>query len=86
MISTRNTENGVERVVAQCKHRKHVDVHAAVDFFGAISNDPSIKQGFLVTTGEFTSECLQFCQSKEIIRAISGTELARFVKQFDLHP
>jgi len=85
-ISTRNTENGVERVVAQCRHRKHVDIYTAVDFLGAISNDQSIKQGFLVTTGEFTTECLQFCQNNGIIRAISGTELARFVKQFDLHP
>ena len=86
VISTRNTENGVERVVAQCRHRKHVDIHAAKDFLGAISNDKSIKQGFLVTTGEFTPECLQFCQTNEIIRAIPGIELASFVKQFDLHP
>ena len=86
VISTRNTENGVERVVAQCRHRKHVDIHAAKDFLGAISNDKSIKQGFLVTTGEFTPECLQFCQTNEIIKAIPGIELARFVKQFDLHP
>lgn len=86
VISTRNTENGVERVVAQCKHHKHVDIHTARDFLGAISNDKSIKQGFLVTTGEFTPECLQFCQTNEIIRAISGFELAKFVKQFELHP
>jgi restriction system protein len=85
VISSRNTENGVERVVAQCRHhRKPVDVHTARDFLAAISNDKSIKQGFLVTTGEFTNECLQFCQSNEIIRAIPGIELARFVKQFGL--
>jgi hypothetical protein len=28
---------------------------------------------------------LQFCQTNEIIRAISGIELAKFVKQFGLH-
>jgi hypothetical protein len=85
VISSRNTENGVERVVAQCRHHcKPVDIHAARDFLAAISNDKSIKQGFLVTTGEFTTECLQFCQSNEIIRAIPGIELARFVKQFGL--
>jgi len=81
VISSKNTEHGVERVVTQCRHhRKPVDVHAARDLLAAISNDKSIKQGFLVTTGEFTTECLQFCQSNEIIRAISGIELARFVK------
>jgi len=86
VISTRDTENGVERAVAQCKRQnKPVDVHVARDFLSAISNDKSIKQGFLMTTGEFTADCLQFCQSNEIIRAISGMELARFVKQFGLH-
>jgi SNF2 family DNA or RNA helicase len=85
VLSTRNTSNGIERVAAQCKrYRGNVSVHAARDFFGAIANDKSIKQGFLVTTGEFTAECLQFCQSSGMIRAISGIELAKYVQQFGL--
>ena len=60
-------------------------MHAARDFFGAIANDKSITQGFLVTTGEFTPDCLQFCQSSGMIRAISGLELAKYVRQFGLH-
>jgi superfamily II DNA or RNA helicase len=85
VISTRNTTNGIERVAAQCKrYRGNVDVHTARDFFGAISNDKSIKQGFLVTTGEFTKECLLFCQSSGMIRTISGIEFAKYVKQFGL--
>lgn len=87
VLSTRNTSNGVERVAAQCKrYRGNVSVSVAREFFGAISSDKSIKQGFLVTTGEFTAECLQFCQSSGMIRAISGIELAKYVKQFGLHP
>lgn len=85
ILSTRHTPNGIERVAAQCKrYRGNVAVHVARDFFGAISNDKSIKQGFLVTTGEFTAECLQFCQRSGMIRAISGIELAKYVKQFGL--
>jgi len=85
VLSTRNTPNGIERVAAQCKrYRGNVTIHAARDFFGAISNDKTIKQGFLVTTGEFTSECLQFCQSSGMIRPISGIELAKYVQQFGL--
>jgi len=85
VLSARNTTNGIERVAAQCKRYKgNVSVSVGRDFFGAISNDKSIKQGFLVTTGEFTAECLQFCQSTGIIRAISGIELAKYVKQFGL--
>ena len=85
VLSTRNTTDGIERVAAQCKrYRGNVAVHTARDFFGAISNDKSIKQGFLMTTGEFTAECLQFCQSSGMIRAISGIELAKYVQQFGL--
>ncbi|MEP0860711.1 MAG: restriction endonuclease [Ignavibacterium sp.] len=85
VLSTRNTPNGIERVAAQCKrYRGNVSVHVARDFFGAVSNDKSIKQGFLVTTGEFTAECLQFCQSSGMIKAISGIELAKYVQQFGL--
>lgn len=85
VLSTRNIESGIERVAAQCKrYHQNVSVHSARDFFGAISNDKSIKLGFLVTTGEFTNECLQFCQSSGMIRAISGIELAKYVKQFGL--
>lgn len=86
VLSTRNTPNGIERVAAQCKrYQGNVSVSVARDFFGAISNDQSIKQGFLVTTGEFTAECLQFCMSSGKIRPISGIELAKYVKQFGLH-
>ena len=85
VLSTRNTDKGVERVAAQCKrYRGNVSVHTARDYFGAISNDKSIKLGFLVTTGEFTAECLQFCESSGMIRAISGIEFAKYVKQFGL--
>jgi superfamily II DNA or RNA helicase len=85
VLSTRNTSSGIERVAAQCKrYRGNVPVSVARDFLGAISNDKSIKHGFLVTTGEFTAECSQFCQSTGVIRAISGIELAKYVKQFGL--
>jgi hypothetical protein len=85
VLSTRNTSNGIERVAAQCKrYRGNVSVSVARDFLGAISNDQSIKQGFLVTTGEFTADCSRFCMSSGKIRPISGIELAKYVKQFGL--
>ncbi|MEW6029720.1 MAG: SNF2-related protein [Chloroflexota bacterium] len=86
VLSTRNTPDGIERIAAQCKrYRGNVSVSIARDFLGAISNDQSIKQGFFVTTGEFTAESLQFCMSSGKIRPISGIELAKYVKQFGLH-
>jgi superfamily II DNA or RNA helicase len=83
--STRITANGVERVVAQCKrYRGSVPVNVAREFFGSITAKESIKQGFLVTTGEFTTECLRFCEECGVITAISGLEFAKYVRQFGL--
>jgi hypothetical protein len=85
VISTRNTENGIERVVAQCKrYKSNVGVGQARDFIGAITTDKTIVRGFLITTGEFTSDCLQVCEKSGVIRAISGLEMAKYVKQFGL--
>ena len=84
IVSTRNTSNGTVRAVAQCKrYHGNVGVEIARDFFGAIKNDETIKEGLLVTTGEVTPECWQFCQSNGI-RPISGIELAKYVQQFGL--
>jgi len=84
VLSTRITPNGTERVAAQCKRSRRVTVRVAREFFGAISNDKGIKQGFLITTGEFTTKCLQFCQSTGKIQTISGIEIAKYIKQFGL--
>ncbi len=85
VISTRNTATGIERVAAQCKrYRGNVGVSLAREFLGAITTDKTIVKGFLITTGEFTSECLQVCERSGVIRAISGLEVAKYVKQFGL--
>ena len=85
LISTRNTDDGVERVAVQCKRYKgNVGVGLARNFLGAIATDETILKGYLITTGEFTPDCLQFCEKSGVIRAISGLEVAKYVKQFGL--
>lgn len=84
IISTRNTGNGVERIAAQCK-RYHgtVGVRVAREFLGAIKDDPSIVKGFLITTGDFTSECIDYCYRNRI-EIIPGIKVAEYVKKFSL--
>ena len=83
VLAVRNTEQGVERIAAQCKRwRGGIGVSVARDFLGAMQ-DQSIQQGILVGASEFSDECLQFCQ-KHNIKAISGLELAKYVIQFGL--
>jgi len=73
IISTRNTENGIERVAAQCKRYKgNVGVSLARDFLGAITTDKTIIKGFLITTGDFTLDCRQLCEKSGVIQPISG--------------
>jgi HJR/Mrr/RecB family endonuclease len=83
VISTRNTSDGVVRVIAQCKRYKGtVGVEIAREFMGVIASDDSVKKGYLVTTGEFTRECMAFCERSGIIVALNGSQTANYVRKF----
>jgi SNF2 family DNA or RNA helicase len=85
VISTRNTSEGVVRVVAQCKrYRGTIGVEVARELRGAMTADENIQKGFLVTTSDFTSECIRFCERSGVITPISGLQVANYVKQFGL--
>jgi SNF2 family DNA or RNA helicase len=85
VISTRNTAEGVIRAIAQCKrYRGTVGVEVARELRGVMASDSSIQKGFLVTTGEFTRECVGFCERSGVIVPISGLQVANYVKQFGL--
>ncbi len=85
VVASRNTESGIERAAAQCKrYRGTVDVGAARDFRGAITTDKTIRRGFLVTTGDFTRSCQMFCEQSGVLVAVSGVQLANYVKTFGI--
>jgi len=85
VISTRNTSRGVVRAVAQCKrYRGTVGPEVARELRGVMASDGNIEKGFLVTTGDFSSECVRFCEKSGVIVPISGIEVARYVKSFGL--
>jgi superfamily II DNA or RNA helicase len=84
VISTRITENGVERIAAQCKrYRQIIGVPIAREFLGAIQDDTSIVKGYLVTTSDFSTECITYCL-RHNIELISGLKMADYVKRFGL--
>lgn len=83
VISSRNTPDGVIRVVAQCKRYKGtVGVETARAFMGVIASDESIEKGYLVTTGEFTRECMAFCEKSGVIVGLNGFQTANYVRKF----
>lgn len=79
----RHSHNGQEYIVAQCKrYQGTIGVEIAREFYGAIQHKRATK-GYLVTTADFSRDCLAFCQA-HAIETISGIELARYVQQFGL--
>jgi SNF2 family DNA or RNA helicase len=84
VISSRNTPDGVVRVVAQCKRYKGtVGVEIARALMGVVAADAAIEKGYLVTTGEFTSECAAFCEKTGLV-ALNGVQTANYVRKFGI--
>jgi len=86
VLSARNTGKGVERIAAQCKRYKGmIGVKIAREFLGAIQDDPTIVKGYLITTSDFTAECIAFC-NRNGIEMIPGLQVAQYVRMFSLAP
>jgi len=84
LTCTTLVDGKIEKVAVECKRYKgSVNVQKARELFGAISSVPDITKALLITTGEFTSDCLNFCYRNNI-RPISGLELAKYVLQYGI--
>jgi HJR/Mrr/RecB family endonuclease len=85
VIAVRHTADGTYRAVAQCKrYRGTVGVEIAREFMGVMAADKGIQKGFLITTGDFSLECLRFCEKVGVIVPIYGLQVANYIKQFGL--
>jgi len=85
VIASRNTERGVVRAVVQCKrYAGTVGVEVARELMGVMASDSSVEKGFILTTGEFSNDCVAFCERSGKIATISGLQAANYVKQFGL--
>jgi SNF2 family DNA or RNA helicase len=84
LIASQNTNEGIEKIAVQCKrYNGRVGVAIARNLLGAMANDQTINQALLITTGQFTRGCLQFCLANNI-RTVDGLELAKYVLKFGL--
>lgn len=72
---------GGGRVVVQCKrYSGTVPVREVRDLLGVVSSDTSILQGFLVTTGRFSSAAKDFSDGQRI-KLIDGVELEMLIRK-----
>ncbi len=84
IVCKRNNKGETEEVAVQCKrYQGKVGIKIAREFLGAI-HDYSFDYGYLITTGEFTQDCLAFCQRSGKVKTISGVELSKHLIQFGL--
>ena len=86
MVTQRSNDGGIDldgsalgvggsRIVVQCKRYKgSVSVTTVRELLGVVASDNSITQGFLVTTGKFTRQAIDFAE-RQPIRLIGGDEL-----------
>ncbi len=73
------------RVVVQCKrYRGTVGVSAVRELYGVAVSEQDITQGFLVTTGRFSRDAIDFAQGKRL-RLIDGVELDAMASVSGLH-
>ena len=77
--------NGLEEsFIAQCKQTSSVGVKVARELLGILTANPKITNGFLITSGEFTEECLLFAERSPKLTLINGLTFANFLRQFKI--
>ncbi len=84
IVATRTAIGGIERVVVQCKRMPRVGVEHARALLGVVTADTSVAKGFLVTNGEASPQCRDFCERNGKLSCIDGQLLAAYIRQFGI--
>jgi len=83
IFAKRVGESGPESLAIQCKHYQTgpVGVEHSRSLYGVIQDQPSITKGILVTSGEFSRECMEFARNKRIF-LIDGKYLVGLLEKY----
>jgi superfamily II DNA or RNA helicase len=73
-----------ESFVAQCKRTSSVGVRVARELLGILAANQKITNGFIITSGEFTEECLRFAGANPKLALINGITFAKYLVQFKI--
>lgn len=68
LYATVISDSGTESLIVQCKQypRRIVGVEHIRSLYGAVSHDPKITRGILITTGGFSKDAVEFSSGKRI--------------------
>lgn len=73
-----------ESFIAQCKRTSSVGVKVARELLGILAANPRITNGFIITSGDFTEECIRFTGVNPKLTLINGITFGNFLRQFKI--
>jgi superfamily II DNA or RNA helicase len=84
VFGSRKRNGFEESFIAQCKRTSSVGVKVARELLGVLAANPTVTNGFLITSGDFTEECLRFAEGIPKLTLINGITFANFLRQFKI--
>lgn len=80
------TENEkTETIIAQCKRTDHVGVKVARELFGVLASNSKIDKAFLITSDEFSAECINFANiNRKKLILYNGIIFAKHLIDFNI--
>jgi SNF2 family DNA or RNA helicase len=85
VLAQKKQKQDSKRIAVQCKrYTGKVGVKIARELAGVVVSDPSIDEGFLVTTGKLTLDCQRFCNTTPNLSVISDLQLAKYIRDFGI--
>ena len=84
VFGSRKKDGVEESFIAQCKRTSSLGVKVALELLGVLAATPSINKGFLITSGEFTEECLRFAVVSPRLTLIVGITFANYLIQLKI--
>ena len=83
VYATRFSDSGTEQIAIQCKHypERKVSVEVVRSLYGVMQANPNTARGILVTSGEFTPDCVAFAAGKRI-ELINGSKLIGLLEKY----
>jgi len=84
VYGSRKRDEIEEAFIAQCKRTSSVGVKVARELLGVLAANPTINNGYVITSGDFTEECMRFAEGNPKLTLINGITFANFLRQFKI--
>ncbi len=85
IIATKQNIGSVERIAIQCKrYEGPVGEPIARELLGVVASDAQWTKGVIVSTSDFTKDCINFCERQGQLELINGIKLHQLLEKFNV--